>query len=67
MPWTVEYDPETALVVVVGVGTMSDADASAQTAEAICFLKQNHSKAVLVDYSDAVSEVSLPSLYWLPD
>jgi hypothetical protein len=67
MPWTVEYEPERALIVVTGSGNMSDEDATAQTTEAICFLKQNHSNAILVDYSGAVSEVSLPSLYWLPD
>ena len=67
MPWTVEYEPERALVVVTGSGKMSDEDASAQTTEAICYLKQNQANAILVDYSDAVSEVSLPTLYWLPD
>src|ERR1035441_4587207 len=67
MPWTVEYEPERALVVVTGSGNMNDEDATAQTTEAICFLKQNHSNAILVDYSEAVSEVSLPNLYWLPD
>jgi len=67
MPWTVEYEPERALVVVAGAGEMKDEDAIAQTAEAVCYLKQNHAETILVDYSDAVSEVSLPSLYWLPD
>ena len=67
MPWTVEYEPERALVVVTGSGKMSDEDATAQTTEAICFLKQNHSNAILVDYSEAVSEVTLSNLYWLPD
>ena len=67
MPWTVEYEPERALVIVASTGEMRDEDASAQTAEVVCFLKQNHSTTVLVDYSDAVSEVALPSLYWLPD
>jgi hypothetical protein len=67
MSWTVEYEPEKALVVVAGTGEMKDEDASAQTAEAVCYLKQNHAEAILVDYSHAVSEVSLPNLYWLPD
>jgi hypothetical protein len=67
MPWTVEYEPERALVIVASTGKTRDEDASAQTAEAIYFLKQNHSTTILVDYSDAVSEVALPSLYWLPD
>ena len=67
MPWTVEYEPERALVLVTGSGNMRDEDATAQTTEAICFLKQNHSNAILVDYSEAVSEVTLSNLYWLPD
>lgn len=67
MPWTVQYDPKNALVVVTGSGEMRDEDASAQTAEAISFLKQNQSNGVLVDFSDARSEMSLPNLYRLPD
>ncbi len=67
MPWTVEYEPEKAVVVVTGAGEMMDEDATAQTTEAVCYLKQNHSNAILVDYSGALSEVSLPTLYWLPD
>jgi hypothetical protein len=67
MPWTVQYDPENTLVVVNGSGEIRDGDASAQTAEAIYFLNQNQSNGVLVDFSDALSEVSLPRLYRLPD
>jgi hypothetical protein len=67
MPWTVEYEPERALVVVTGAGEIKDEDATAQATEAICYLKQNHANAMLVDYSGAVSEVSPPTLYWLPD
>jgi hypothetical protein len=67
MPWTVKYDPERTWVVVTGSGELRDGDARAQTAEAIHCLKHNQSNRVLVDYSDALSEVSLPSLYWLPD
>ena len=67
MPWTVEYASERGLVVVTGAGEMKNEDATAQATEAMCYVKQNHSNAVLVDYSGAVSEVSLPTLYWLPD
>jgi hypothetical protein len=67
MPWTVEYEPEKALAVITGSGQMSDEDARAQTAEAIRLLKRNQSNGILADYSEALSEVSLPGLYWLPD
>jgi hypothetical protein len=67
MSWTAEYDPGRALVVVAGTGEMHDADASAQTVEAVCFLNEHHANAILVDYSEAVSEVTLPALYWLPN
>ena len=67
MPWTVEYAPERRAVVVTASGEIHDEDARAQTAEALCLLKDNRASGVLVDYSDAVSEVSLSRLYGLPD
>lgn len=66
MPWTVEYAPERRAVVVTASGEIHDEDARAQTAEAFRLLKHNQASGVLVDYSDAVSEVSLAGLYWLP-
>ena len=67
MSWTVEYAPERNLAVVTAFGEMRDEDARAQTFETVHLLKQNHAAAVLVDYSDALLEVSLSTLYWLSD
>lgn len=67
MPWRVEYTPETRVVVITGSGEIHNEDATAQAGEAIRLLQQNEARIVLVDYSDALSEVSLPSLYGLPD
>ena len=67
MPWTVQYVPERVMVVLCASGEISSDDAKAQTAEAIRLLNQHQTNCLLVDYSDALSEVSLPSLYWLPD
>jgi hypothetical protein len=55
------------MVVVAAFGEMRDEDARAQTAEAVYFLKHNQATAVVVDYSDASSALSLAGLYWLPD
>ena len=54
------------MVVVTASGEIHNEDATAQAAEAFRLAKQNQASAVLVDYSDALSEVSLPSLYGLP-
>src|ERR1035437_8607457 len=67
MPWRVEYVPETGLVVVTASGEIRNEDATAQAAEAFRLVKQNQVSDVLADYSDALSEVTLPSLYGLPD
>ena len=67
MPWRVEFDPEKGMVVVTSSGEIRNEDARAQVEATSRLLKQNQASAVLTDYSDALSEVSLPSLYWLPD
>jgi hypothetical protein len=67
MPWKVGYAPETGRVVVTASGEIRNEDASAQAVEVLRLAKRNQASVVLVDYSDALSEVSLPSLYGLPD
>ena len=67
MPWRVEFAPEKDAIVVTSSGEIRDEDARAQVEETIRLLKQNQASAVLADYADALSEVSLPSLYRLPD
>ncbi len=67
MSWTVEYAREKGVVEVTATGEIRDDDAAAQAAETIQLLGHNRITGVLVDYSDAVSEVSLSKLYWLPD
>ena len=67
MPWRVEFARETGEVMVTGSGEIRDEDARAQVEKIIPLLKQSHAGSVLVNYSDALSEVSLSSLYGLPD
>jgi hypothetical protein len=67
MSWTVEYAPERELVVVTASGEIRDEDARAQTVEALYLFEQNRAAGILADYSDAISEVTLAELYWLPD
>ena len=55
------------MVVVTASGEIRNEDVTPQSAEAIRLAKQNRANVVLVDYSDALLEVSLPSLYGLPD
>jgi hypothetical protein len=67
MAWTVEYAVERKMVLVTASGEMHDEDARAQTADVVYSLKHNHATGVLVDYVEALLEVSLSRLYWLPD
>ena len=67
MPWKVEFAPEKDAVIVTSSGEIRNEDAKAQVEEITRLLKQNQVSVVLVDYSNALSEVSLPSLYGLPD
>jgi hypothetical protein len=67
MPWKVEYGSERDLVVVTASGEVSSQDGRDQAEKVSRLLKENHGTLVLVDYSEALSEVSLPNLYWLPD
>ena len=67
MPWRVEFVPEKGIVAVIASGEIRNEDAEAQVEEIIPLLKQHETGGVLVDYSDALSELSLPGLYGLPD
>ena len=50
------------MVVITASGEIRNEDASAQAAEAFRLAEQNHASVILADYSDALAEVSLPSL-----
>jgi hypothetical protein len=67
MPWEVTYKPEREMVVVTAIGQVSGQDGKDQADKAVRLLQENRATLVLVDYSEAMSEVSLPDLYWLPD
>lgn len=67
MSWRVEYLPVTGLVTVTAAGEISDEDSRAQVGRVIGLLKQHQTTLVLADYSEALSTVSLPCLYGLPD
>ena len=53
--------------MITAAGEIRDEDARAQVVEAFYLLGQNRATGILADYSDAISEVSLAELYWLPD
>jgi hypothetical protein len=67
MPWTVEYRPEKDMALVVAAGRIFDEDARAQLVECIRLLKHHHAALLLLDYSEALSEVPLAGLFGLPD
>jgi len=65
MPWNAKYVPERAMIVATGSGGVFSEDARAQALAILRLLKRHEANLILVDYSDALSEVSLPELYWL--
>jgi hypothetical protein len=67
MAWRVEYLAAEHVVAVISIGEISNEDIREQVAETIRVLKQNEATLVLADYSEALSEASLASLYLLPD
>jgi hypothetical protein len=67
MPWSIEYDSGREMALVVARGEILDEDARAQVAEIIRVLRLHHANLVLLDYSEALTEVPLSTLYGLPD
>ncbi len=67
MPWRVEYSSVTNAVAIIAGGEVSNEDAQAQVTETLRLLEQHQASLVLVDYAEALSEITLPSLYGLPD
>jgi hypothetical protein len=67
MAWKLKYVPARAAVVVVVSGELRNDDARAQVVEVVELLNQHQTRNVLLDCSDAVSEMTLPELYWLAD
>ena len=67
MGWSVGIAPEQDKLVVAGTGEISEEDARAQIGEVVRLLKEHPVSAILVDYSEALSEVSLSGAYRLPD
>lgn len=65
MSWKVEFVSDRATAVVTAVGTISSEDARAQAIEVLRLLKRNAASLVLLDYLDALSEVSLTETYRL--
>jgi len=67
MAWQMKYVPARAAVVVVVTGEIRNDDARAQAAGIIELLNRHQTRNVLLDCSEAVSEMTLPELYWLAD
>ena len=55
------------MALVVATGEIFDQDARAQVAETIRLLQERRANLVLVDYAEALTEVLLSTVYWLPD
>ena len=67
MAWKMKYVPTRAAVVVVVTGEIRNDDARAQTREIAGLLNRHQTNNVLLDCSEALSEMTLPELYWLAD
>ncbi|MCX6914013.1 MAG: hypothetical protein NT167_13340 [Verrucomicrobia bacterium] len=67
MAWTVEHVPGKDLVLLVVTDELLDEEGKAQVAETVRLLNKHQSTLALVDCSNAVPKVSLPSIYRLPD
>ena len=67
MAWKVKYLPATEVIAVNAAGEISNEDLGAQVGEVIGLLRAHQATLVLADCSEALSEVSLPTLYGLPD
>ena len=67
MAWQMKYVPARAAVVVAVTGEIRNDDARAQAAGIIELLNRHQTRNVLLDCSEAVSEMTLPELYWLAD
>ena len=65
MSWKIRYVPARAAVVLRAAGEIRNDDTRAQIAEIVELLNRHQTKKVLLDCSEAVSEVTLPELYWL--
>ena len=64
--WAVDYLSDTRMIAVTGAGPIADADAKRQSEQAIRLLNETRAERVLVDYGEALSDVSFAVLYWLP-
>ena len=67
MGWTVEYSQEKQMALMVATGVIRDEDTKRQIGQMIGLLKDHGATLVLIDCTEAVSEVSLASIYHLPD
>jgi hypothetical protein len=67
MGWTGEYVQEEQMALMAAAGVIRDEDTKRQIGETIGLLKHHGATSVLIDCTEAVSEVSLASIYRLPD
>ena len=65
--WKIRYSSAMAAVVLRVAGEIRNDDARAQAAQLVELLNQHQTRKVLLDCSEAVSEMTLPELYWLAD
>ena len=67
MPWSVNYIAQQEIVQAVAVGKVDNEDFDQLLEQIVHRLRQHHSQLALVDCSSALSEATLPALYYLPD
>lgn len=67
MPWEVKHLPDKEVVALICSGRFSSNDAREQAEEVIHLLKENKATRVLLDYSNAIGEVPIVDLFYLPE
>jgi SpoIIAA-like len=66
VPWTAAHVREKGLVLVAFTGQFSLDDVKRQGRETIRLMKEHRVTRVMVDCRNALAEVSLTDIYWLP-
>lgn len=67
MPWETKYASDTATVVVNGSGRLALDDIRGIAKGATDLLQENKASRVLLDCSDAVLDVKIVDVFYLPD
>lgn len=67
MPWKLDYSAEDRILSVKTEGPFTAADLEDMTRASVEKLREEHALRVLLDFSNAITQVSMTELYQLPD